>query len=271
MMAAVATMTATSETTSWHGVATKLVRKTTLVPGEATVEALGPHSTATLPVHTLTFEIPSEEQSASLTGKAKPHGTVQIALGDIVKMVIPGYKPKSYSMSALREREFDVTLKVYPNGRASGFLDRLRVGDTIQSFGMHKGKTRPPGSCVGLVAYGVGITEAWPIAKAELKSDRAQKVVLLWASRTKSDTFWNDEMEEYKKKYPDTFQLVHIYSRENVPGCLHGRIDPEVLADVFDGGAEARFLSVGTKAMMRLTDQMFEDIGYPMPQHALLV
>merc|ERR1711957_610004 len=258
MMAAVATMTATSETTSWRGVPTKLIRKTTLVPGEAAIDALGPHSTANLPVHTLTFAIPSEEASSSLTGKAKRHGTVQIALGDIVKMVIPGYKPKSYSMSALREHEFDVTLKVYPNGRASGFLDRLNVGNTIQSFGMHKGKTRQPGgSLVGLVAYGVGITEAWPIAKAELNGNAAGKVVLLWASRTKSDTFRNEEMEEYEKKYPDRFQLVHIYSREQVPGCLHGRINPEVLGDVFGSDAEARFLSVGTKAMMRLTDQMF--------------
>mmetsp|Transcript_13183 Transcript_13183/g.32044 ORF Transcript_13183/g.32044 Transcript_13183/m.32044 type:complete len:281 (+) Transcript_13183:308-1150(+) len=273
--AVVSTMTATGEATPWwHGVPTKLVKKTTLIPGEATIEALSAHSTANLPVHTLTFEIPSEEDSSSLTGKAKQHDTVRIELGDIVKMVIPGYKPKSYSMSALRDNEFDVTIKVYPNGRASGFLDRLNIGDTIQSFGMHKGKTRQPGSFVGLVAYGVGITEAWPIAKAELNGNDAKKVVLLWASRTKSDTFWNEEIEEYQEKYPDKFQLVNIYSREQVPECFHGRISPKVLADVFNGGADANialFLCVGTKSMMRLTDQMFNDIGYPMPQHALLV
>jgi len=274
LMAAISTMTATSETTPWwHGVPTKLVKKTTLVPGEATVDALGPTSIANLPVHTLTFEIPSEEALSSLTGKAKRHDAVQIELGDVVKMVIPGYKPKSYSMSALRGSEFDVTLKVYPNGRASGFLDRLNVGDTIHSFGLNKGKSRQPGSFVGLVAYGVGITEAWPIAKAELEGDDARQVVLLWATRTRPDTFWNEEMEEYAKKYPDKFRLVNVYSREQVPGCRHGRINPEVLAEVFDcsaGKSEARFLSVGTKSMMRMTDQMLNDIGYSMPQHALL-
>merc|ERR1712206_51466 len=100
-----------------------------------------------------------------------PHKSIRIDMGDVVKMVIPGYKPKSYSVSAMRPGEFDVTFKVYPNGRASGFLDRLQVGDTIGSFGMRKGKTRQApkdGGIVGLIAYGVGITEAWPMAKAEL-------------------------------------------------------------------------------------------------------
>merc|ERR1711862_53355 len=183
--------------------------------------------------------------------------------------------------SALRkdQNEFDITIKVYPNGRASGYLDRLAVGDTIGSFGLQKGKIRQtPGSgkpfVVGLIAYGVGITEAWPIAKAELEEHgEADKVILLWASRTKSDTFWNDEMEGYQKKYPDRFQLVHIFSRETVPGCLHGRIDSSVLASVFkkDNNNEGlRLLSVGTKPMMRMTDEMLEEIGFPISRYALL-
>jgi hypothetical protein len=33
---------------------------------------------------------------------------------------------------------------------------------------------------------------------------------------------------------------------------------------------QARFLSVGTKEMMKLTDGMLAEIGYPMPKHWLL-
>merc|ERR1712176_702004 len=100
----------------------------------------------------------------------------RLELGDVVKMVIPNYKPKSYSMSALREDEFDVTLKVYPNGRASGFLDRLEIGQSINSFGLTKGKTRNVGDYVGVIAYGVGITEGLPVARAELEKDDAKTV-----------------------------------------------------------------------------------------------
>ena len=77
-----------------------LLRKTTLVE-----EAEG-----RLPVHTLTFANPPGVGSLG----------VRMDVGDVVKVVVPGYKPKSYSMSDERPGEFDITVKVYPNGRASG-------------------------------------------------------------------------------------------------------------------------------------------------------
>lgn len=244
----------------WVGAPTTLIRKSTLVPASAN------H----LPVYTLTFEIPK----ANFSGRAKAHSAVRVDLGDVVKMVIPGYKPKSYSMSALRDNEFDVTLKVYPNGRASGHLDRLQVGESVNSFGINAGKRRNPGAFVGMVAYGVGITEVLPVAQAELEKGDAKKVILLWASRTMDDTFWHDDIEALMKKYPDNFEIVHILSREKKDDCLHGRIDSSVLEKVFDVPKEerdeARFLSVGTKEMMRMTDKMFSQIGFRMPQHALL-
>jgi len=248
-----------SETPWWVGVPTQLVKKKTLV-------ASGPNH---LPVHTLTFSIPKE---ATFTGRAKSHSEVRIDLGDVVKMVIPNYKPKSYSMSALREEEFDITFKVYPNGRASGYLDRLKVGDEINTFGISAKRVRNPGAYVGIIAYGVGITEGLPIAKEELEKDDAQKVVLLWASRTFNDTFWHDEIVSLVKQYPQKFKIVYIYSREEREGCLRGRINPEVLQEVFQptNKDEARFLSVGTKDMMRMTDGYLASIGYHIPKHVLI-
>lgn len=309
MIAAVSTMTkraigaitGNAETPWWTGVPTKLIRKQTLVEGTPTTEAFEAGSTLTLPVKTLTFAIPdvldeedddtnSEENSSKprLTGRARRHDRLRMEYGDVAKMVIPGYKPKSYSVSGLRPDlgEFDITIKVYPNGRASGFLDRLGVGETIHSFGICKNKSRniPKEDAtnnsnkpfvVGLIAYGVGITEAWPIAKAELDRDidKAHKVVLVWASRTPGDTFWNDQLADYQARHPDRFELVRIYSRAQVDGCLQGRIDEGVLADIFGNGNNnnTRFLSVGTKAMMRKTDEMLRSIGYAIPEHNLLV
>jgi len=257
-MSTVATLIST-ETPWWTGVPTKLIKKTTLI-------AERPNH---LPVYTLTFAIPKD---ATFTGRAKPHSEVNIDLGDVVKMVIPNYKPKSYSMSALRNDEFDITLKVYPNGRASGFLDRLQVGEEINTFGVSANRTRKPGTFVGIVAYGVGITEGLPMAKAELEKGDANQVVLLWASRTSKDTFWSDDIESLKKKYPEKFTMVHILSREEREGCLHGRIDHKVLQQVFkpSDSEKARFLSVGTKEMMRMTDGYFAEINFPMPKHHLI-
>lgn len=255
-------MVVSENTPWWTGVPTTLIKKTTLIQEEA------PNH---LPVHTLTFAIPTH---TNFTGQATSHRNVRLDLGDVVKMVIPGYKPKSYSISELRENEFDVTLKVYPNGRASGYLDRLRVGDNVHSFGMRCSRSHNPGSYVGIIAYGVGITEGLPVARAELEKGLAKKLVLLWASRTMADTFWNEQIEKLKTDFPDTFQIVYILSREENDDCLHGRIDRTVLSSVFDVPQDerdqARFLSVGTKEMMKLTDGMLAEIGYPMPKHWLL-
>lgn len=245
------------------GVPTKLLKKTTLVSeGEER-----------LPVHTLTFAIPNTSAD-TFSGKARPHADVRLDYGDVVKMVIPGYKPKSYSMSDLRPAvgEFDVTLKVYPNGRASGFLDRLNIGDEIGSFGMVKKKKRNPGKYVGIICYGVGITEGLPMAQAECQKGDAEKVVLLWASRTTADTFWKEQFAQLKAQYPEKFELVQILSRETNENCLQGRIDPSVLEQVFTpkDKKDARFLSVGTKAMMKQTYQMLEEIGYQDPHNLLL-
>lgn len=251
--------------------ATKLIRKVTLVEGEDVPNAEAENGRRwRLSVHTLTFEIPSNH--TTFIEPAIPHSQVRIDLGDVVKMVIPNYKPKSYSISALRPNEFDVTFKAYPNGRASGFLDRLQVGDTIQSFGKSANRRRNAGSFIGIIAYGVGITEGLPIARCELEREDVETVVLLWASRTEKDTFWHEAIHDLSNKHGERFRIVHIFSKDQRPGCLKGRVNPDVLNQVFQptDKEQARFLSVGTKEMMRITDEMLNEIGYEMPQHALL-
>merc|ERR1739844_465959 len=110
-------------------------------------------------------------------------------------------------MSAERPDEFDITFKVYPGGRASGFLDRLQLGETVDVF--RKGrKVRSPGPFVGIVAYGVGITEALPIARAELLKSDAKRVVLLWSARTYGDMFWHEELQELTAVHGDRFHFT---------------------------------------------------------------
>lgn len=248
---------------------TKLIRKVTLVEGEPE-DKDDPGRLRRLPVHTLTFAIPSHH--STFKKPAIPHSQVRIDLGDVVKMVIPNYKPKSYSMSALRQNEFDVTMKAYPNGRASGFLDRLQIGDTIQSFGKSANRIRNPGSFVGIVCFGVAITEALPLARAELEQKDAHKVVLLWACRTWGDTFWHETLQELSESYGERFRIEYILSRDERAQCLKGRVNSQVLQEVFQptDREEARFMSIGTKEMMRMTDEMLAGIGYEMPKQSLL-
>ena len=130
--------------------------------------------------------------------------------------------------------------------------------------------------------------DAKPLASSELDKDTA-RVAILWESRTVGGTFWLEHLATMMKEYKDRFDLTMILSRcqhqDAICGVapLYGRITPTVLHDVFDrrwgtefgGTVEAerdavRFVSVGTKSMMNVTDRMLAEIGYPQPRHALL-
>ena len=119
-------------------------------------------------------------------------------------------------MSAQRETEFDITLKIYPNGRASGYLDRVQLGEAISVFGMGNKRRAPDppsvgsgsGCYIGIVGFGVGITEALPVAAAELARAGESKVTLLWQSRTWADTFWHDDVAALEAAHPGRFRKL---------------------------------------------------------------
>ena len=95
----------------------------------------------------------------------------------------------------------------------------------------------------------------------------------------------HEEIEALRTAYPERFSVETILSREEREGSLHGRCHSEVLAAVFDGawgtavGAPnehhrdgVRFLSVGTKPMMRETEAALQRLGYEAPgRHMLLI
>ena len=218
----------------------KLLRKVELVP----------EAEDRFPVFTLTFANPPDAPQAL---------GVRIDHGDVVKVKVPGREggPKSYSMSAARDGEFDITFKLYPGGLCSGYLHSLKIGDFMECFGKGQ-KARDPGTHVGLVAYGVGITECLPVAAAELSKDDAKVVTLLWASKRYGDKFWLDSIQELREAYPSRFTFYTILSREEREGSLKGRINADILKQVFlDAWCEdaemdsMRFLAIGTKPMMK--------------------
>jgi len=255
----------------------RLLRKTCLVEA----------SSGCLPVYTLTFSNPPGLTSLG----------VRIDHGDVLHVCVPedfktnlkhhyshSFFPmcQPYSMSAERRGEFDITFKVYSHGRCSGYLDNVQVGETVEVF-KRGANQRRPGKYVGIIAYGIGITEAFPVAEAELEKPDAEYVKLLWASKTMGDTFWHEQIDAACRRYPGRFSIANILSCERLEGSLHGRIDDRILSDVFDASwrtshgqaneadrDRVRFLVIGTQKMMSDTDMMLRKLGYPWIRHSLL-
>jgi len=225
-----------------------------------------------LPVRTFTFVAPPAPPSWDPM-------QVNLSEGEVVKVETDVKKPTSYSISAKREesREFDLTVKIYPAGRVSGLLDELEPGESVNIWKKPSWKVKQSCSHLGIVAFGVGITEAVPVAEAHLEIPDTQ-VTLLWASRSMADTFWEDRLSAVKAAHGQRFKLVHALSRERMHGAMHGRVSSSMMQEVFldhwglkeDDEHNVRFLTVGTKEMMREAEEMLADLGFPFPAHALI-
>ena len=181
-------------------------------------------------------------------------------------------------MSRQGEGEFDITYKYYPGGKCSGYLESLKVGDEIQCFAKGGKRRNDGGTHIGMVAFGVGITEVLPVAAAQLTHSDVRRVKLIWATKTFGDCFWLDELERLKAD--ERFEVVHVLSREDKDGCRRGRVAPELLKEELDDAwgvgttvdrANVRLISIGTKAMMRdFNDMVYADLDYKYAANRLL-
>lgn len=239
----------------------KLIAKETLAEG----------SRGSAPVRRLTFALPENESLQS-------YG-FDTGLGDFVKVKPPGLlsKARSYSPTSPVDRKgsFDLVVKMYPGGTASGHLDSLSIGDEASMSGpgpvpwLALREHRAPQ--VGIVAFGVGITEAIVVAEHQLLLEgdaSVAKVVLLWANRAWEDTFWHHRLEQLVEAHGERFQLVHALSREERPGCLHSRVTSSLLEQVFGALDQARstYLAVGTKQMKKQTYAAMVSVGLSAKQ-----
>jgi NAD(P)H-flavin reductase len=121
---------------------------------------------------------------------------------------------------------------------------------------------------VGLIAFGIGITEIAPVAMSELRDPRVKQVTILWANKYWSDAKWawtpgnsgeaDDLVHQFfasQEKYGSRLHIKHVLSQEEHPeACFHGRVDSEILKKTFladDSPTDnMKFLAVGTTAMI---------------------
>jgi len=132
---------------------------------------------------------------------------------------------------------------------------------------------------VGLIAFGIGITEVAIVAASELLDPRVKRVSILWANKKWSDTAWvcsgtqgsqSDDMIHNlfadQARYGDRLKIMHILSQEERPeASFHGRISPDVLREAFlaDSVPQERLkcLAVGTTVMINSAYEMLADLG----------
>ncbi|CAJ1461393.1 unnamed protein product [Effrenium voratum] len=232
----------------------ELLSKTTLVEGDG-------HS---LPVVRFTFALPQHSSLQSLG--------FDLGRGSFVKVKAPrGARPYSPTSEVTRKGSFDLTVKIYPNGRVSEHLNGLSVGDVAMCSGpgpvpwIHI--RRREGRGFGLIAFGVGITEIIEVAKCELARESCAKLVLLWVNRTWSDVFDLQSLSELVDKSGGRLGVTHVLSREKRDGCFSGRISAALLNEAFAPlldleHSRLRFLAVGTRSMKQHAARCLQELGF---------
>lgn len=127
-----------------------------------------------------------------------------------------------------------VAVKRLDGGVVSGWLvDELKAGDVLEvlppagSFGPRS----PDKRRYGLIAAGSGITPMVSIAATALET--GSEVVLLYGNRTTRDVMFLEELADLKDRFPASFQLLHVLSREEQESeLLTGRLDRDRLTRI---------------------------------------
>ena len=274
----------------------KVMLKASWAPSEPALSPKrGLHKATLIKTTTLVPEIPGkicpvQTYTFRLDGYPSMNVAEQVRLdcGDTMKLYLQdkdgsNWTFKSYSPTdTSRPGEIDITVKLYPDGQNAKMLQALQVGqDHIYMAGPWRRKQRLPTSHAYLIAFGIGITEIYPVAK-QLVQDGIPTTIL-YANRYREDVCFRSELDQMAKENPNLFQVKYMYSRETDLSSgneFSGRLDSsKVLQQVLGLGRNAdtsgiatppRFLSIGSKPMMRQAWNCLYDLGYPRDQYELL-
>lgn len=128
-------------------------------------------------------------------------------------------------------------VKQYPNGKASTHLHSLQPGDTLTFAATLKGYTWTPNkfSQIYLIAGGAGITPIYQLIQGILNNpDDKTKINLVFGVNTEQDLLLRDELELFKRRFPDRFDYLYTVSHPKEEGTYlrKGYITEELLRGI---------------------------------------
>lgn len=148
----------------------------------------------------------------------------------------------------------DLLVKQYPNGKASTHLHSLQPGQTLLFVAPLGGHKWEPNSHkhVTLIAGGAGITPIYQLARGILDNPAdATAVTVVFGVNTERDILFEEEFQEYEKKFPGRFRAVYTVS-EGAEGSKHakGRVTEALLRETApEAGADTMAFVCGPPGM----------------------
>ncbi|MCY1271308.1 Flavodoxin/ferredoxin--NADP reductase [compost metagenome] len=185
------------------------------------------------------------------------------------------YKPsgsivwRAYSMVSAPHDEFlEFFSIVVPGGEFTSELSRLKEGDQLlidrQAFGFLTLDRFVDGRDLWLLATGTGLAPFLSILQDFEVWERFETIKLVYSAREQRELAYLDLIEglarrDYLEEYAHKLQFIPVVTREEVPGCLHGRITTLIENGELERAAGLELTPEHSRVMLCGNPQMIED------------
>lgn len=176
---------------------------------------------------------------------------------------------RAYSMVSAPHDEFlEFFSIVVPGGEFTGELSRLKAGDSLlvdkQAFGFLTLDRFADGRDLWLLASGTGLAPFLSLLQDFEAWQRFERIVLVYSARTASELAYQPLIHglarlEHLAGYADKLTYLPLVTREQAPGCLHGRITTLLSTGELERAAGLALSPEHSRLMLCGNPQMIDD------------
>ncbi|SFU27344.1 ring-1,2-phenylacetyl-CoA epoxidase subunit PaaE [Pustulibacterium marinum] len=165
-------------------------------------------------------------------------------------------------------REVAVGIKRMENGSFSKYANEiLQVGDSLLVHppqGRFVYNHKNTGDTIVGFAAGSGITPIMSILKTVIYKTNNQ-FVLVYGNKSVSEAMFYDELMDLVKKFPDRLTIHFVFSQQEEPNALYGRIESSTVSTIISEKSEGTdleaFYVCGPEAMINTVSETLEKQG----------
>ncbi len=211
-------------------------------------------------------------------GLSHPRQSLGLPIGKHISVMAEGSDGEEirrpYTPTTLSDTlgHFDLVVKVYPEGKMSQRMDKLRIGETLKFRGPLGRFNYTPNmkSYIGMIAGGTGITPMFQVIKAILENPSDKTMLsLVFGNITADDILLQDELDSFRRMHPDRFELLYILDKPP-HGWTGGKgyVTPEMISERFapinaqHGKDSSLILTCGPPGMKMAVRKHLETLGF---------
>ena len=186
---------------------------------------------------------------------------------------------RAYSMVSAPHDEFlEFFSIVVPGGEFTSELSRLKAGDSLlvdkQAFGFLTLDRFIDGRDLWLLASGTGLAPFLSILQDFEVWQRFQRIVLVYSARSAGELAYQPMIHglkdlEHLADYADKLTYPPLVTREQAPGCLHGRITTLLTSGELERAAGLGLSPEHSRLMLCGNPQMIDDTRKLLKQRDL--